>query len=322
MIFQDEYIDDYHRKLLENDLRPKKNKFSNLNFSKLSADRKLIQLNVDIYINEDFIIRDIIDWDLNDEKRSPEKFANIIVNELSVIIEPEMIEFNKKNIREQILDQILEHIEKNTFFPRVKLFKKENDATQNTQLCINCNSIIYNPEFCVNCMYVFEKKVEKKSNNEEKIDDSRQTERQKILELRQKNINVDELSVTFSQEGREKKVCKKCGEMNATTSAECKICKYKFPLISFFEANVNMGYAYHFWNKVNKNSTVQQLKNFSDYFTHGDTCSLKFLYNKIRYIMEKEYKEILTEDAYTDLIKAIDKIYFSFSNPTLTVRNS
>jgi ribosomal protein L40E len=168
-------------------------------------------------------------------------------------------------------------------------------------------------------MFVFEKKVEKKSNNEEKLDDSRQTERQKILELRQKNINVDELSVTFSQEGREKKVCKKCGELNAAATAECKNCKFKFPLISFFDANMNLGYAYHFWNKVNKNSTVQQLKNFPDFFTHGDTCSLKYLYNKIKYQLEKEYKDILTEDAYADLIKAVDKIYFSFSNQTFTV---
>jgi ribosomal protein L40E len=319
MIFPDEYIDDYYTKILDRDLKPKNTKYSNLNYGRLTADRKLVQINVDVYLNENFIVRDQIDWDLYEEKKSPELFANVFVNELSEIIDQDMIEYNKRNIREQILDQLLEHIEKNTFFPRVKLIKKENEATQNSQLCINCNSIIFNPEFCINCMYVFEKKIEKKANNEEKIDDSRQTERQKILEFRQKNINVDELSVTFSQEGREKKVCRKCGEMNATSAGECKNCKHKFPLTSFSDANVNLGYAHHFWNKVNKNSTVQQLKKFSEFFTYGDTQSLKYLYNKIKYIFEKEYKEILTEDAYNDLLKAIEKIYFSFSNPTLTV---
>ena len=59
---------------------------------------------------------------------------------------------------------------------------------------MNCNTFIYNTEFCINCMYVFEKKIEKRQKNEnsnqnnDKTEEQRQTERQKIIELRNKDL--------------------------------------------------------------------------------------------------------------------------------------
>ena len=228
----------------------------------------------------------------------------------------ELIDYNKRNIKNQILDQLLDHIDKNTFFPRTRLIKKENEASSSNQLCPNCNTVIFDPDSCVNCMYVFEKKIEKKQGSVENGEDLRQTERQKILEMRQKNVNVDDIAVSFIQEG--KKVCKKCAELNLAVASECRSCKFKFPVVSFFDLNIDQNYSVHFWDKINKNSTIQQLKNFGNHFSQEDFCSLKYLYEKIKSVLADEYEEILTMDAYEELKKAIDKIFFSFSNPTLT----
>jgi hypothetical protein len=100
---------------------------------------------------------------------------------------------------------------------------------------MNCNTVIYNQEYCVNCMYVFEKKIEKRQKNDnilntDKSEEQRQTERQKIIELRNKTSNITEnVSVACTQEGKEKKICKKCGEVNNAIALDCRICKFKFP---------------------------------------------------------------------------------------------
>jgi predicted Zn-ribbon and HTH transcriptional regulator len=320
MIEPDVYIDEYYRLNREYLSKPAKNKYSNLNFSRLTTDRKIVQVVFDILINEKLQVKDRIDWDLVEENRSPEIFANKLVDKLEGIIDKNLIDYNKNNIKNQILDQLLDHIEKNTFFPRLRLIKKENEASQNTQLCMNCNTVIYNPEYCVNCMFVFEKKIDKQKTNVSILEEeNRQTERQRMIELRQKNINVDDISVSYTQEAKEKKICKKCGEVNVVIATECKNCKFKFPLISYFDIHMNQNYSLHFWDKIYKNSIVQQLKNFGEFFTQEDFCSLKYLYNKIHHVLRSEFKEILTEEAYSDLLQNLAKTYFSFSNPTLTV---
>lgn len=319
MIDPDFYIDEYYQINRENLSKPQKSKYMNLNFSRLTVDRKLVQLNVDILINHSLQVRERIEWDLVEESKSPEIFAEKLVNSLTHIISSDLVEFNKKNIKNQILDQLLDHIDKNTFFPRLRLIKKENEASQNNQLCMNCNTVIFNSEYCVNCMFVFEKKIEKKPSANVVEEEVRQTERQRILELRQKNVNVEDIAVAYTQEGKEKKICKKCGEVNQVISAECKNCKFKFPYISYFDIHMNQNYSIHFWEKINKNSTIQQLKNLGDYFTQEDFCSLKYLYNKILFVLKKEFEEILTEEAFQDLLQYLDKTYFSFSNPTLSV---
>ena len=103
---------------------------------------------------------------------------------------------------------------------------------------MNCNTVIYNSEFCINCMYVFEKKIEKRQKNDnsnqnnDKTEEQRPTERQKIIELRNKSSNITEnVSVACNQEGKEKKICKKCGEVNNAIAIDCRICKFKFPTV-------------------------------------------------------------------------------------------
>ena len=43
------------------------------------------------------------------------------------------------------------HIDKNTFFPRVRFCKKEEEIIANEQICLNCDSILSNPDFCIHC---------------------------------------------------------------------------------------------------------------------------------------------------------------------------
>ena len=229
-----------------------------------------------------------------------------------------LIQFNITNITNQILDSLLEHIDTHTNLPKLKLIKKENDSQSNTQQCVNCNSIIYNQDYCINCLYSFEKKENKKSNAEMITEESRQTERQRILELKQKNVNVDDIAISYIQEGKEKKICKKCGEVNLTSATECKDCKFKFPSISYFDVHMNKSYSIHFWHKINKNSTVQQLKNFADFFSGEDFCSIKYLYNKVKHVLKIEFEDLLTEESYIDLIQHIDKYYYSYSNPSMS----
>jgi len=129
-------------------------------------------------------------------------------------------------------------------------------------------------------MYVFEKKVavDKKLPVKEQVTNiilggdkveepnTRQTERQRILELRQKTSNnVETVTTSYTNDGKEKKICKKCGEVNSPMANICKACKFKFPLSFVFDSNVSNNYSIHFWDKINKNNTIQMLKNFGSY---------------------------------------------------------
>ena len=53
-------------------------------------------------------------------------------------------------ITESILTQINEHIDKNTFFPRQRLNKKEEDIISKQQVCVNCDSLLNpaQPDYC------------------------------------------------------------------------------------------------------------------------------------------------------------------------------
>jgi hypothetical protein len=328
MIEPDLYINEYYQLNQQLLTKPVSSKYTNLNFSRLPPEKKIISVKVDILLRANFNVREYVDWDLADEKRMPRQYAENLVEQLREIIEPELVEYNKVAIKNQILDQLLEHVDKNTFFPRLRLIKKESESVMSSQLCPNCNTLIYNPDVCVNCMFVFEKKIDKKipvvkdpnANPSEKPEDLRQTERQRILELRQKNINVnDNITMSYSQEGKEKKTCKKCGEVNNLIALDCKNCKTKFPVINYYDLNLNQNYSVHFWDKINKNSTVQQLKNFQEFFSQEDFTSLKYLYEKTKMVLKNEFEDILTEEAFADLLAFLDKQYFSFSKPTNTV---
>ena len=163
--------------------------------------------------------------------------------------------------------------------------------------------------------------INNNSNNFNFEENQRQTERQKILEAKQKNININEsVPISYSVEGKEKKICKKCGEINTRAASECRDCKHKFPIVTHFDINVDQTFSVHFWDKISKNSTIQQLKNFADNFLIEDFCSLKYLYNKVKDVIKTEYEDILTEEAIFDLYNSLSRAYFSLSNTTLIVR--
>ena len=317
------------------------------NFNKLPSDKKIVFLKFDIILNPNLTIIERIDWDLNEEKKSPQKFSELFVENLKDLINKDLIEYNKNHISKEIYSQILDHIDKNTIFTKLKLTKKDgdivnsntgiginlnsnlsNNSNSNSYYCNNCNIYLYNSEICLNCSNIAEKKQEKNfsqnsnfndgKNNEELL---RQTERQKILEARQKNINFNEsITVSYTYEGKEKKICKKCGEVNLNNAPECRNCKYKFPLVTHFDINVDHNYSVHFWDKISKNSTIQQLKNFADFFMQEDFCSLKYLFEKVKFIIKTEFEEILTEEAIEDVYKSLSKAYFALSNTTSTVK--
>ncbi len=53
-------------------------------------------------------------------------------------------------LTESILSQIAGHIDKNTFFPRQRLNKKEEDIISKQQVCVNCDSLLSaaQPDYC------------------------------------------------------------------------------------------------------------------------------------------------------------------------------
>ncbi len=328
------------------------------NFNKLPSDKKIVFVKFDVAFNEKLSIIERIDWDLSDDKRSPEKFANSFIENLSDLMDKDLISYNKKIISKQIYTQILEHFDKYTGFSKLKVSKKENEvyninsnhnninnmqtiimqSLNNNFYCHNCNIYLHNSEICFNCSGVTEKKSERlvfqsqtslngnllsnnnNPNNLNQEEIQRQTERQKILEAKQKNINLSEsVAVSYTNDAKEKKICKKCGEVNTRSAAECRDCKHKFPLVTHFDINVDQTFSVHFWDKISKNSTIQQLKNFADYFKIEDFCSLKYLYEKVKFIIRTDFEEILTNEAIQDVYICLEKAYFSLSNPTLTV---
>jgi len=359
MIEPDKYAEEYFNLKYPNLLKEQITKI--YNFNKLSSDKKIVFIKLDVALNNKLTIIERFDWDLSDEKKSPEKFAEIFIENLKDLIENDLLTYNKKKISNQIYTQILEHFDKNTVFTKLKISKKDNEmstinSTQNSInnipniisqnfnnnfYCNNCNIYLHNSEICFNCSGVAEKKSDKiifqsqssingnssannngiiNNNNQEEI--LRQTERQKILEAKQKNINLTEsVAISYTNDKKEKKICKKCGEVNTRSAAECRDCKHKFPLVTHFDINVDQTFSVHFWDKISKNTTIQQLKNFADYFILEDFSSLKYLYERVKTTIKQEFEDILTDEAIHDLNNCLEKAYFSLSNPTLTVIN-
>lgn len=63
-----------------------------------------------------------------------------------------------ESISNNILDQIQAHIDKNTFFPRTRFGRKEEEILANDQVCVNCDSVLNNPDYCVHCGQQYERK--------------------------------------------------------------------------------------------------------------------------------------------------------------------
>ena len=156
-----------------NEIEPPKNKVPALNLPKLAPEKKIVPICIDITLAKDFVLRDRFDWDLGKNTMRPIDFATALVLKLpdpSEIQEDEKpikivkhteghlshIEVSEKRLAliykltESILEQIADHIDKNTFFPRQRLNKKEEDIISKQMVCVNCDSLLSaaQPDYC------------------------------------------------------------------------------------------------------------------------------------------------------------------------------
>ena len=107
----DNFIISYYKENLNKIKEKNSPPLKYINFRNLNYDQKIFQLSIEIKISENLIIKTKIDWNLNDEKKSPEKFSSIFVDNLiDFIKDKNLLEFNKTNIKNQIFTQLIEKI--------------------------------------------------------------------------------------------------------------------------------------------------------------------------------------------------------------------
>jgi hypothetical protein len=364
MLSLDEYINCKNEQKLLNLLKNEKEfensfNFNSIDLSNLTQEQKIIQIKLYYKISDYLIIKDKIDWDLVFRKKSIENYIDLFLKKLSPYFEkPELIEENKKNLRRQFFEQIINHLIKLNKFPTFHVLDNKYELNGLNELCPKCHTVRINRESCINCYNKFDdessenynnnyinKEINTRKNNtssntlnkigEESGKVNMVNERQRTLSLRQKSINIEE-----GNNGDEKK-CKKCGEVNDKYVLYCIKCGDKFPIASCIDSSninnniysiynknesessmicsqINNNYCVYFFEKINKNHIVSQLKDFGIYFHEEDFSSLKYLYLRIKTIIEKYYKDIITIDAYEELMHYLDSIYALFSKPSPT----
>ena len=179
MISEDSALFDTERYLTEiqraaniKEIKPPNNKVPALNLPKLAPEKKIVPITIDVTLGKDFVLRDRFDWDLSQVSLRPIDFVTALVTQLPdpAVIQGDdpiplvkhsaehlsHIEVSEKrlklieNLTEQVLRQIADHIDKNTFFPRQRLNKKEEDIISKQQVCVNCDSMLSTaqPDYC------------------------------------------------------------------------------------------------------------------------------------------------------------------------------
>ena len=356
----DNFIINYYKENLNKIKEKNSPPLKYINFRNLNYDQKIFQLSIEIKFSENLIIKTKIDWNLNDEKKSPEKFSNLFVENLAEFIKDKnLIEFNKTNIKNQIFNQLIEKIVQKYKFPKFHIIRKKNEINGLNELCPNCGTIKYNNNYCINCLEIFQNdnnnnnnkkniiKKKNENNNTSKKNNNNENDVKRLLTLRQKNpnlllnnnnsnnnlnSNLNQISFIdndnfFSNDNfsinnnllllHNKKLCKKCNEINNKSNLICKNCNYKFPIITCYDIyNNNNTFCTNFWDKINKNNIISQIKDFQYNFEITDFYNLRYLYNKIKFVLKLKYEKILTKEAYDELILYIDNIYNLFSKPS------
>ena len=332
--------------------------FNSIDLSNLTQEQKIIQIKLYYKISDYLIIKDKIDWDLVFRKKSIENYIDIFLKKISPFFEKEeLIEENRKNLRRQFFEQIITYLAKLNKFPTFHVLDDKHELNGINELCPKCHTIKLNHDSCINCYNKFDdegsenynnnyvnkeantRKYNTSSNNLNKIgEDSNKVnminERQRTLSLRQKSMIIEEGN-------SDEKKCPKCGEVNEKFILYCIRCGDKFPIASCIDSTninnnifnlnnknenessmicnqINNNYCIYFFEKINKNHIVSQLKDFGIYFREEDFSSLKYLYYRTKTIIEKYYKAIITIDAYEELMNYLDSIYALFSKPSPT----
>ena len=353
MLSLDEYINAKNKQKLQDFLKNQKEFESSLNFnsidlSNLTPEQKIIQVKLTYKLSDYLFIKDKIDWDLVVRKKSIESYIDLFLKKLAPFFEkPELVEENRKSLRKQFFEQILEQLIKLNKFPTFHVIENKSELNGINELCPKCHTVKINRDLCINCFYKFEgeknytynlsnkEEIKKKINiNNNKIPEEGNkinllNERQRILSLRQKSINIEEGSA-------DEKLCKKCGEINDKINLYCIKCGEKFPVATCLDSTninsnysinnddessminnqINNNYCVHFFEKINKNHIISQLKDFGNYFNSEDFSSLKFLYSRTKEIVSKHYQDIITAEAYEDLMNYLDSMYSLYSKPS------
>ena len=353
MLSLDEYINTKNKIKLQDLFKNQKEFLNSLNFnsidlSNLSNEQKIIQIKLTYKFSDYLIVKDKIDWNLIIRKKSIESYIDLLVKKLTPFFEKtELIEENKKSLKKQFYEQIIEQLVKINKFPTFHVLDKKSDLNGINELCPKCNTIKIKKDLCINCLYKFkeEKNLGKNNNslnkeeikkkiilNNNKTEENNKinliNERQRILSLRQKSINIEEGN-------NDEKICKKCNEINDKMSLYCIKCGEIFPIVTCLDTTninnnysnnndesymineqINNNYSVYFFEKINKNHIISQLKDFGNYFKAEDFSSLKFLYSRMKEIIKKYYQDIITQEAYEDLINYLDSIYSLYSQPS------
>lgn len=146
------------------EIKAPNNKVPAQNLVKLAPEKKMVAIELDVSLGKDFTLRDRFDWDMSQNSLRPVDFATALVLQLPMVNEgpnePKKQHYAPhlshiylterrqewvKKVTDLILEQITSHIEKNTFFPRQRLNKKEEDIISKQQVCVNCDSILSGP---------------------------------------------------------------------------------------------------------------------------------------------------------------------------------
>ena len=176
----DNFIINYYKENLNKIKEKNTPPLKYINFRNLNYDQKIFQLSIEIKISENLIIKTKIDWNLNDEKKSPEKFSSIFVDNLTDFIKDKnLLEFNKTNIKNQIFTQLIEKIIQKYKFPKFHIIRKKNEINGLNELCSNCGTIKYNNNYCINCLEIFENESNNNINIKKTIKKKKKTIKKK-----------------------------------------------------------------------------------------------------------------------------------------------
>ena len=255
------------------------------NFQKLNNERMLIPITLHVQVNPTFVIKDHFDWDLSDQHKNPDLFAEKLAAALGLT--------NPEEISHQIYEQIIDHVEKYTVQTRTRIPRRLEDHTTNLT-CLNCDSILYSNDICRACGVSLEKLRQKYGQlnilaPEVKGDDDegvtvRQTERQKNLESLRRKLDS-------SLGGGNKRLCARCGEANHCLSVECRQCSK--PLNKAYPVyrtrkikQVSEALAHHLWKALNKESQFAQLAIMSDMLKEEDFSSPLKLKAKLQALLD------------------------------------
>ena len=131
MLDVDSYISNFYHRNYSTIAKAPTYKYSNMNFSRLSADRKQLVADITVEFPNNLFLTETIEWDLNDHLKSPVKFAKLLCDKLKGQFDDRLYKKNLETIERQLFDQMLSHVDKNTFFPRMRLLKRENEGATN-----------------------------------------------------------------------------------------------------------------------------------------------------------------------------------------------